>query len=163
MTTAMIPLTRGLRTLVDEDIAEILGQFKWLAQTTSNGVYAARADYRSGRRYVLLHREITACPPDLVVDHINHDTLDNRRCNLRVCQPFQNAANTRKQLGTKLSRFKGVAFVPYLNRKNPWMAFINLRGKRRYLGYWPDEETAARVRDDAAIQLHGAFAQLNLA
>ncbi len=163
MTTAMIPLTRGLRALVDEDIAKILGRFKWLAQTTSNGVYAARADYRNGRRYVLLHREITACPPNLVVDHINHDTLDNRRCNLRVCQPFQNAANTRKQVGTKLSRFKGVAFVPYLNRKNPWMAFINLRGKRSYLGYWPDEETAARVRDDAAIQLHGAFAQLNLA
>lgn len=162
MSVTQIPLTRGLYALVDNEVAERIGGFKWLAQTTKTGVYAARADYSKGRRYLLLHREITNCPPGLVVDQINHDTLDNRLCNLRVCQPFQNAANTRKQLSTKLSRFKGVAFVPYLNRKNPWMAFINHRGERHHLGYWPQEEIAARIRDKAAMQLHGAFAQLNL-
>jgi len=162
MSTFTIPLTRGLSTLVDEDIAETFGKFKWLAQSCGSRIYAARADYKFGRRYLLLHREITACPRDFVVDHINHDTLDNRRCNLRICKPFQNAANSRKQPGTKLSRFKGVAFVPHLNRKNPWISFINFHGKRQHLGYWPDEEIAARVRDEAAIKFHGEFALLNV-
>jgi hypothetical protein len=56
-----------------------------------------RIDRSSGKQVaILMHRLITKAPPGMVVDHINHDGLDNRRCNLQVCTHQENMWNQRR-------------------------------------------------------------------
>ena len=73
--------------LVDEITVEKIRNIKW--SIMSNGYIAG---YPNGKA-VLLHRFIMDCPDGLVVDHINHDRMDNRLCNLRICTQRENNAN----------------------------------------------------------------------
>jgi hypothetical protein len=101
------------------------------------------------------------------VDHINGNGLDNRRSNLRIATPSQNAANMRKQSKRKNSSvYKGVC---HDKRKNQWMAYVGSCSggitKREYLGRWsktPENEIlAAKAYDKRAKELWGEFAHLN--
>jgi hypothetical protein len=96
-------------------------------------------------------------PKDLVVDHINGNALDNRRCNLRICTYQQNNYNAFKRtVGT--CPFKGVYYRPY---ENHYIAQIWDNGKRRHLGYFTDQVEAAITYDKAARELRGEFARVN--
>lgn len=91
----------------------------------------------------------------LVPDHINRDRLDNRRENLRLCTPAQNAQNRRRMKG-RPGKLIGVH-----KSYKKWAAQINVDGVPIYLGTYDAPEDAAYVRDQFAIQLHGDFAVLN--
>lgn len=108
-----------------------------------------------------LHRLIMSCPEGMVVDHINGDTLDNRRSNLRVCTRKQNQYNQKKHKGRRHSQYKGVTFRKNLISK-PWEAFIYKDYKSRRLGYFETEKLAAQAYNSAAIQAYGEFARLNI-
>src|SRR5271170_3086313 len=69
-----------------------------------------------------------------------HNTLDNRRRNLRGCTSSQNAMNTRKQRGRLSSRYKGVRWH---KDDEVWSAQIHARGKYRHLGHFYSEVAAA--------------------
>lgn len=101
-----------------------------------------------------LHRALTGYS---MVDHINHDTLDNRQTNLREVTPQQNQWNKRPMRGSS-SKYKGVG---WRSDKNKWDAQIRTNGKRRFLGYYEVEEQAAVAYDKAASELFGEFAWLN--
>jgi hypothetical protein len=145
-----ITLTRGLHALVDAEDYEWLKDYKWHAtySRASGTMYACRRD---GRRTVLLHRQIMNPPKGMVVDHINGNGLDNRRCNLRICTQAQNAHNRRGHAGRK-SRFLGVS-----PRGDKWEARVG----RQHLGLFDDEVEAAKVRDRKARELYGEHAWLN--
>lgn len=72
---------------VDEQDAETVMKHKWFIMST--GYAATTIDNQT----VLLHRFLTKCPENLVVDHINHNRLDNRRANLRICTQQENTKN----------------------------------------------------------------------
>ena len=136
-----------------EDAALIL-PYEW-------SVYKNRTRHGKAKCVVTittLHRLLMDAKPGVIVDHINGDPLDNRKCNLRLATRTQNAQNQGSHRGT--SRFKGVSWARG-RKSRPWVACIYADGKKRNLGYFATEEEAAKVYNDAAIKYFGEFAWLN--
>lgn len=147
-----IPLTRGAATLVDDQDYPQLAARRWFC--TSSG-YAARVNITSGKKQtVYMHRLIMNAPAHLQVDHINGDTLDNRRQNLRLVTPQQNRMNGKSTTGS--SPYKGVS-----RYGKSWQARICANNKLYHLGYHDTPLTAALVYDHAARRFFGPFARLN--
>ena len=148
-----IPLGDGLSAMVDASDYEWLNRFTWRATSKDSKGYAFR---KAGGRIVLMHRAIMEPPKGMVVDHINGNRMDDRRCNLRICTPLQNGWNRRSTGGT--SRFKGV----HLDRRSgKWIARIRYLGRTIRIGSFDDEVQAARAYDRMAMKLFGEFAYLN--
>ncbi len=148
-----IPLTKGLYAIVDAADYEWLSRYKWTALVVGSQAYAIRS--HKGKT-ILMHREIMQPPPGMVVDHINGNGVNNRRCNMRVCTPQQNRYNSRPR--TKKSKYKGVRFDEQTGR---WFAEITHNGVKYHLGTFDDEVEAARAYDRKAVELQGPFARLN--
>lgn len=164
-----VPLTKGKFALVDDGDFDCVNQFQWYAQTSKYKdkppvFYAARR-FKSGQ-LVLLHRWLLGVfTRSVEVDHKNFNTLDCRRRNLRKVTSQQNSFHVRKTRRRCSSRFKGVCYVPQLNKINPWISYIggtrHCRTPRQYLGYFADEKSAAQAYNRAAKKLFGKFALLN--
>jgi hypothetical protein len=92
-------------------------------------------------------------------DHENHNTLDNRRSNLRLADVFEQAYNRRLR-GDNTSGFKGVCYRKDKKSTNKWRARINVRGKRVLLGYFATAEEAHGAYSKAALEYHKEFACL---
>lgn len=152
--TESIPLTKGFVALVDdEDYERVTSAGRWRALPNSNNenrVYAVHDGARG--KTVRLHNFLTGWP---LTDHINGNSLDNRRVNLRPATKSQNGAN--RVIGVNnASGFKGV----HLDR-NRWRAVVRLDGRLVSLGYHPTAEDAARAYDAAALEHFGEFACVN--
>lgn len=153
-----IPLNQGKVALVDDEDFEYLSQWKWTYNPNGGG-YASRTD-RSGekQRTVLMHKQLIQTENGYQVDHINRNRLDNRKSNLRICTPGQNARNATKRKDGITSKFKGVYFN---NRNSKYTAAIQINGKRHHLGYYDEELDAAYYYNQKALEFHKEFAVLN--
>ncbi len=149
-----IPLTQGKFACVDPRDYPALSRHKWCAARQGRSWYAVRTE---GQRQLRMHRVIANAPAGLVVDHIDHDGLNNVPHNLRPCTQSQNARNQRPQQGGS-SRFIGVCWLP---RERKWWARIQKNGRQESLGLFDNEVEAAQARDAAALAQHGEFASLN--
>ena len=92
-----------------------------------------------------------------IVDHINHDEIDNRIDNLRSCTCQQNQMNRRSNKNTT-SKYKGVY---WLKKNNKWATQIQIDKKVKNLGYFQNEKDAAIAYNKAAQKHYGEFAYLN--
>lgn len=155
--TILIPVGRGHVTVVDDEDEHLARSRRWHALLARNRIYARGPSGKRNQR-VYLHRLIVAAPPGLEVDHINGDTLDNRRANLRVATRQQNAANGKGWTGRRYSRFKGVTWRA---SRLKWIAGITVHYERHWLGEFDSEEEAAKAYDRAAVVAFGEFANLN--
>lgn len=85
------------RSLISLEDVEKVKLHTWqLCYTKSTNCFYVRSS-RCYENSLHLHRYLTNCPKDMVVDHINHNPLDNRRENLRICSQKINSTNIRKK------------------------------------------------------------------
>ena len=92
----------------------------------------------------------------MVVDHINGDTLDNRKCNLRICTQADNIKNRKKDIDNS-SGYKGVNWSKS-NKK--YLARICVNKKIIYLGYHATAELAYSAYCEASKKYHGEYGRL---
>ena len=105
---------------------------------------------------IRLHRFIMNAPIGMLVDHVNMDTTDNRRENLRICTKAENQQNQCKH-NNNTSGYKGVCF----NKRNrKWFAYINVNRLRKNLGYFNTPQAAYSAYCEAAKKYHGEFARI---
>ncbi|MFA5293027.1 MAG: AP2/ERF family transcription factor [Phycisphaerae bacterium] len=150
-----IKLTLGKYAIVSLEDYEKLNRHKWRALRSPKCFYAVRSE--KGKT-IYMHNEVLAPAPGMVIDHIDHNGLNNSRQNLQLATRSQNACNRRKRDSKCTSKYKGVWFN---KREGKWMSAIKVDGKRIYLGYFDNEFDAARAYDIAAKKYHGKFAVLN--
>lgn len=150
-----VKLSKGLFALVDNADFGRVSKLAWHAKKSSSRADGSKVMY-AARRGAYMHQFVTGAPRGTVVDHINGDTLDNRRSNLRVTNKKLNGANRRKTAGTS-SRFKGVS-----KRGGKFCARVKVDGKQKHLGCFESEENAARAYDHAACESFGGFAKTNI-
>ena len=153
-TAKMIELTWGKYAIVDAEDCDLLSSYKWCAVKKDQTWYAYTLTIEGKR--LPMHRLIMDEPKGLFVDHRDHNGLNNRKSNLRLCTQSQNNMNIRP-IG-KTSRYKGVCWH---KRRNKFIARIQIDGKRIHIGCFDDEIDAAKAYDKKAKELFGEFAYLN--
>lgn len=139
--------TNGYEFEVDECDAELAAKYKWHYVKPFNHGYICAGTRR-------LHRMILNAPKGTQVDHIDHDTLNNRRSNLRLATPAENSRNMRKK--TAKYEYKGIYF-----QYGHWAAAVRVNGETKRIGQLQSAEAAAREYDKLARFYHGEFACLN--
>lgn len=157
----IINSTNGYEIKVDDEDFEWLNQWKWNVAERKRYKQVQRSIWHKDTKkkdVVLIHRQIMGFPKEMHVDHINHDTLDNCRNNLRICTVTQNNRNCKIKC-TNTTGYKGVHFAKrnyYLSK--PWYAMIQIGCKNKYLGYFVTAEKAYQKYCEAALKYHGEFA-----
>lgn len=157
-----IILTQGKVAFVDDEDFEYLSQWKWCAVKGRSTYYASRTSYETGvQLHIKMHREIFRLKPykdePIVVDHKDHNGLNNQKENLRKCTPLLNQANkTKIQRKSVSSRYKGV-----VKHTHSYQARITYKDTTYKLGFYKDEVNAARAYDQKAREFFGEFALLN--
>lgn len=142
------------RTKIDKKDYDSLKDFKLYMKVQDSKSYAYFSERVSSKKYAV-HRYLLGMSNekytiDKVVDHINGDSLDNRRSNLRICTQYQNAQNNRKR-----NKIVGVRFIKSYNgtTTQKWMAQICSNYKTIHLGYYDTQSEAvlARIKKEKEI------------
>ena len=141
--------------LVDDEDYALVSKYHWSLFIVGRVEYCRAYMPETGKR-VLMHRLILNPPDRSQVDHIDHDGLNNQRCNLRICTHSQNVRNGRKHRTRSgkvcTSTFKGVLW-----NGSSWIA----QAHGTYLGSFDSEADAAKAYNDFARKHYGEFAMLN--
>ena len=142
-------------TLVDdEDFYELDDMGKWYYQKRKTSDSVSKI-YK--KKSFIMHRFIMNAPKGMDVDHINHDSLDNRKQNLRICTRSENMQN----MCHENNKPKGITYFNYDNRKKKWRARIKKNYHYIYLGYYKTKKEAIKMYNCAARILFGAYDYLN--
>lgn len=152
-----VQLTRGKTATIDDEDAPRICVVRWYAAWDGHNWYATRKSGRNAQA-ITMHREVLSFP-DGPVDHINGDTLNNTKHNLRVVSHQQNCFNSKGNPSRRKSKYKGVAWDATTQR---WRATIEKDGHQTHVGYFLDEDEAARMYNLAASWLFGKYARWNI-
>ena len=137
-------------TIFDIEDIDKIKNHTWNRTDLQRSTYYCRSN-KVGR----LHRFILdVTDKSIIVDHINHNGLDNRRCNLRICTNSQNLCNCNLPKNNK-SGHKGVYWD---STRSKWNTQITLNGKCVHLGRFDNIEDANKARNNAAKKYYKEFA-----
>lgn len=148
----LIALTHGMVCKVDTEDYDRITQWRWFAKRFKCGWYAARTVNKAGKfSTVLMHRIIMGDPAGTTVDHRHHDTLDNRKSELRYADHFQQSQNTRVRKDSATGH-KGV-----VKRGKMFRVRVQTGKVRKHIGWFSSLESAIEARDIEAKSSHGEF------
>lgn len=152
---AYVPLTQGQFALIDSEDVERVGMYRWCAdfaegtQTFYARTHAKIADRNSTRLHrFILDLEIGFC------DHRNGNTLDCRKSNLRGASREQNRWNSK----TPKNNSSGIKGAQYNKRNDNWYSYIQIDGKKRFLGQFSTAQMAGNAYQKASVILQGEYA-----
>lgn len=147
-------LTHELIAFVDDaDFAEV-SKFRWYGVKERNGLNAITNVKVNGKWTTKrMHNLLMKPSRGMVVDHINHDTLDNRRKNLRICTKQQNRFNSKP-----VYEHKGVSLHTTKGKWPYWRVRFTVGGKKIEGGLFKNKEEAIRIAQSLYKQHHGEFA-----
>lgn len=158
---AYVPLTRGYVAVIDAADVPLVDGCNWFthvkkrADGSIRGAYAVRMAPRTGPppRFIYMHRLICGTPDGFETDHIDGDSMNNRRSNLRPASAMQNRHNQGNRVDNK-SGYKGVCWAA---SRGKWQAKIGVAGKQKHLGRFESAEDAHAAYCKASAELHGEF------
>lgn len=142
-----IPLTNGGFALID---SEDYDKIKHLSWNKSSAGYVRNAVFKGQTNW--LSKIIMGATTEQEVDHINHDKLDNRKENLRICTSSQNCMNRAAKISNT-----GVKGVCLDKNTGKFQVMIMHSGVSHYLGQYKTLEEATVVRKAAEEQYHKEF------
>lgn len=142
-------------TILDDDDYEEFKEYPWRESQYGYAIVCKAFNKRS--HTFMLHREIAKPPKTMSVDHINGDTLDNRKSNLRVVTHGENMRNQKMRINNS-SGYKGVSWHTV---RDKWRARVHFEGKEYHVGLFEDKHEAARAYNKKARELFGEYARLN--
>lgn len=135
-----------LTVIVDADVLDDIKQWKWSIGTCAGKKYVVRSSsIKNGqlRKTIYLHRYLLGAELfEQKVDHINGDTLDNRRENLRLASNGVNALNRTQVNSNNTSGVRGVAWS---KQKQMWRARVKVCNKCLHLGHFNTVEDATNT------------------
>lgn len=137
--------SKGEEFYVDIEDIDIVKERTWYA----NGAYICDRDG------VMLHRLIMNPPKNMDVDHINHNTFDNRKSNLRIVSECENMWNRA------LSKNNTSGVTGVFADKTGWIATIGFNNQQIRLGHFKDKNDAIKARKDAEEKYYGKYSYDN--
>lgn len=147
-----LELSNGGFALVDKEDYKFLSQWKWWGTKFRNGIVPMANIKINGKwKGVRMHTLLLKPTKGFVVDHINHNPLDNRRSNLRICTKQQNRYNSKPVNGVK-----GVT-----KQNGKWRVRFSVNGKRMNFGMFSSLEEASAVATKNYQKFHKEFAYGN--
>lgn len=140
------------KALIDLDDVDKVKDIKWHAENNrgKNFYVASNQKFKNNR----LHRLIMDCPDGLIVDHINGNPLDNRKCNLRICTNQQNICNC----DIPINNTSGCKGVYWSTTAKAWVAQVTINNNNKVVGKSLDYNEAVKIRIEAAKKYYGEFA-----
>jgi len=147
-----IPLSSGQVALIDKEDFDKIKDYGWYARFDKVGktFYAITGTHGTT---LPMHRLILNALDSFVVDHIDHNGLNNRKSNIRICTQSQNCMNKIAQ-SNNTSGYRGVSFH---KGKNKYQATIMVNRKQMYLGTFNTALEASETYQAAAKELFGEF------
>ena len=136
--------------LLDVDVFKKYNKTLYIQKDKKTNYYSVYV-YEEGKK-ILSRRIMSVTDKNQSVDHINGNTLDNRRRNLRVVSHQENMMN-KKIYKNNVSKIKGVN----LNRKGLWVARIQVGTQRIFLGSSKDKSVAEKLRIEAEKKYFGKY------
>lgn len=141
----VIPLTQGRETLVDANQVENLGKHNWVWCHRKMPIGYAELPRNQG----FMHRIVMRAPKGMMVDHLNGNSLDNRKQNLRICT---NRENQQNRTNHRSGRLVGASFHKETGK---WRARIKIDGNQKHIGLFKTEIEAHEAYMNALKELAG--------
>lgn len=140
------------KAMIDLDDVEKVKNIKWHASNNRNKTLYVDTNLDIPEKR--LHRLIMNCPKDMIVDHINGNPLDNRKCNLRICTNQQNICNCDIPKNNK----SGCKGVYWSKAYKVWVAQVTINNKTKRIGQSKNYEEAVNMRIKAAKKYYREYA-----
>lgn len=144
--------------LIDIDDLPNVCNYTWFTKKAVNNsyyVYCSITENKKDKK-LLLSRLLMNPPKTMVVDHIDGNSLDNRRSNLRICTKGENNRNAKKNK-RGLVKYKGVG----IRKSGRYYAQIQFNGINHCLGTYDTPEEAAKIYNKYALRYFGVYARIN--